>query len=193
MCKTVFLLSLSGSENEENSTNAAIRKVISAISGAAQSSSESKVKEVLKKNKPDALPLPSPSTSGGSPRSSGSGTTSKSDKLPNRNTLEDKRQKSNQDAQPQQSSPKSPNSSSSKSNKVISNGRHEEDSSGTDGEDESEPPTNKPRKPFNKLFEGVVFVMSGFENPYRKSLRDRALEMGAKCKPNWDSTCTHLM
>jgi len=48
-------------------------------------------------------------------------------------------------------------------------------------------------RPFNKLFNGVIFVMSGFENPYRKELRDKAIEMGARCKPDWDSTCTHLM
>lgn len=48
-------------------------------------------------------------------------------------------------------------------------------------------------KPFNKLFEDVVFVMSGYENPYRSDLRNKALEMGAKCKQDWTSICTHLM
>jgi len=51
----------------------------------------------------------------------------------------------------------------------------------------------KKRKPFGKLFEGVIFVMSGFQNPHRKEVRDRAVEMGARYKGDWDSTCTHLM
>ena len=49
------------------------------------------------------------------------------------------------------------------------------------------------RKPFSKLMEDVVFVMSGYQNPYRSELRRKACEMGARCKPDWDNTCTHLM
>lgn len=48
-------------------------------------------------------------------------------------------------------------------------------------------------KPFNKLLNGVTFVISGFENPLRSDLRNQALEMGAFYKSNWDRTCTHLM
>lgn len=48
-------------------------------------------------------------------------------------------------------------------------------------------------KPFKKLFEGVVFSMSGFENPLRGQIRDKAVEMGAKYKADWDRSCTHLM
>lgn len=48
-------------------------------------------------------------------------------------------------------------------------------------------------KPFNKLLENVVFVISGIPNPDRANLRSKALEMGAKYKPDWDNTCTHLM
>ncbi|XP_067012024.2 DNA repair protein XRCC1 isoform X2 [Anabrus simplex] len=48
-------------------------------------------------------------------------------------------------------------------------------------------------KPFNKLLEGVVFVISGYQNPERSNVRSMALEMGAKYKPDWDNSCTHLV
>lgn len=48
-------------------------------------------------------------------------------------------------------------------------------------------------KPFSELLNNVVFVMSGYENPYRSNIRSKALEMGAKYKHNWDLSCTHLM
>ncbi|CAH0386803.1 unnamed protein product [Bemisia tabaci] len=48
-------------------------------------------------------------------------------------------------------------------------------------------------KNFYELLEDVVFVISGFENPYRGQLRSKALEMGAKYKPDWNSACTHLI
>ncbi|XP_046383136.1 DNA repair protein XRCC1 isoform X2 [Ischnura elegans] len=49
------------------------------------------------------------------------------------------------------------------------------------------------RKPFKKLLENVVFVISGFQNPLRGELRSKALEMGAKYKPDWNDSCTHLV
>lgn len=48
-------------------------------------------------------------------------------------------------------------------------------------------------KPFHKLLEGVAFVMSGFQNPFRGELRDKAIEMGAVYKPDWKKGCTHLI
>jgi len=48
-------------------------------------------------------------------------------------------------------------------------------------------------KTFDHLLDGVVFAMSGYENPYRSMLRSKALEMGAVYKNNWDQSCTHLM
>lgn len=48
-------------------------------------------------------------------------------------------------------------------------------------------------KPFDKLLEGVVFVMSGYQNPERGILRQKALDLGARYKGDWDNTCTHLM
>ncbi|KAK7325191.1 hypothetical protein VNO77_29347 [Canavalia gladiata] len=46
---------------------------------------------------------------------------------------------------------------------------------------------------FNKLLEGVVFVLSGFVNPERSMLRSRAMEMGAEYQPDWNSDCTLLV
>ncbi|XP_066909409.1 DNA repair protein XRCC1 [Halyomorpha halys] len=54
-------------------------------------------------------------------------------------------------------------------------------------------PKKAPEKPFNQLMGGVVFAISGFQNPYRSDLRNKALAMGAKYRPDWDSTCTHLL
>ncbi|TKY48131.1 DNA-repair protein XRCC1 [Spatholobus suberectus] len=48
-------------------------------------------------------------------------------------------------------------------------------------------------KSFNKLLEGVVFVLSGFVNPERGMLRSRAMEMGAEYQPDWNSNCTLLV
>ena len=46
---------------------------------------------------------------------------------------------------------------------------------------------------FEKLMQNVVFVLSGFENPQRGQLRDKAVEMGARYKADWGPDCTHLM
>ncbi|OXA42604.1 DNA repair protein XRCC1 [Folsomia candida] len=223
-----------GSPTSSTSTNAAIREVTKAISGASQSSSEHAVKEVLKRPKLDVSSSSSPgldskktknmsseradSLGNKGPRTTNSTTTSTtssstSDKLPSRNNLADpplrkqqkltdEKDKSNQNnvssasssssnsQGPVQASPSStrksgggPNTGSATSSSIAFGGVRRRDSEDAD----------KPHKPFDILFEGVVFVMSGFQNPYRKHLRDRAIEMGAKCKPDWDSSCTHLI
>ncbi|ESR40334.1 DNA-repair protein XRCC1 [Citrus sinensis] len=46
---------------------------------------------------------------------------------------------------------------------------------------------------FSKLLEGVVFVLSGFVNPERSTLRSRAIEMGANYQADWNSNCTLLV
>ncbi|XP_053289607.1 DNA repair protein XRCC1 isoform X1 [Pleuronectes platessa] len=51
----------------------------------------------------------------------------------------------------------------------------------------------KSQVPFNRILEGVVFVLSGFQNPYRGELREKALDMGAKYRPDWMSGATHLI
>ncbi|XP_050068947.1 DNA repair protein XRCC1 [Anopheles maculipalpis] len=48
-------------------------------------------------------------------------------------------------------------------------------------------------KPFGKLLENVVLVISGIVNPDRANIRSQALAMGAKYKPDWDGSCTHLI
>ena len=39
----------------------------------------------------------------------------------------------------------------------------------------------------------IVFVLSGFRNPLRSELRNKATSMGAKYNDDWDEKCTHLM
>ncbi|OTF69743.1 DNA repair protein XRCC1-like protein [Euroglyphus maynei] len=51
----------------------------------------------------------------------------------------------------------------------------------------------KIKKPFEKLFDDIVFVLSGYQNPIRMELKMKALAMGAHYEPEWNSNCTHLM
>ncbi|XP_052617535.1 DNA repair protein XRCC1 isoform X1 [Peromyscus californicus insignis] len=44
-----------------------------------------------------------------------------------------------------------------------------------------------------KILQGVVVVLSGFQNPFRSELRDKALELGAKYRPDWTPDSTHLV
>ncbi|XP_062499516.1 DNA repair protein XRCC1-like isoform X2 [Corticium candelabrum] len=53
--------------------------------------------------------------------------------------------------------------------------------------------TNPSSVPFNEIMKGVRFAFSGFKNPYRGELRDKALALGAKYEPDWGSRCTHLV
>ncbi|XP_063364783.1 DNA repair protein XRCC1 [Cydia amplana] len=43
------------------------------------------------------------------------------------------------------------------------------------------------------LMSGVVFALSGYENPRRARLRDAAVAMGARFERDWNPTCTHLI
>ncbi|KAI3970069.1 hypothetical protein MKW92_047846 [Papaver armeniacum] len=71
----------------------------------------------------------------------------------------------------------------------------------TDDSNEPQSSTNHSKKEtksnekssFSKLMEGVVFVLSGFVNPERGTLRSQALEMGAEFKQDWNSDCTLLV
>ncbi|XP_012684657.2 DNA repair protein XRCC1 [Clupea harengus] len=47
--------------------------------------------------------------------------------------------------------------------------------------------------PLKSIMEGVVFVLSGFQNPLRGELRDKALAMGAKYRTDWTPDSTHLI
>ncbi|XP_065836049.1 DNA repair protein XRCC1-like isoform X2 [Oscarella lobularis] len=59
------------------------------------------------------------------------------------------------------------------------------------------PPPPKKRTqsttPFNKIMSGVTIVLSGFQNPYRGELRDKAIAMGAKYSSDWNTKSTHLI
>lgn len=57
----------------------------------------------------------------------------------------------------------------------------------------SEPPKESPMRSFGRLMEGVTFAMSGFQNPYRAELRQKAVDMGAIYKADWGKGCTHLI
>ncbi|XP_050083258.1 DNA repair protein XRCC1 [Anopheles aquasalis] len=48
-------------------------------------------------------------------------------------------------------------------------------------------------KPFGKLLDNVVLAISGIQHPERGNIRSKALAMGAKYRPDWDSSCTHLI
>merc|ERR1719309_608564 len=48
-------------------------------------------------------------------------------------------------------------------------------------------------KKFGQLLDGVVFTISGLQNPLRGEIRGKGLEMGAKYKGDWDKECTHLI
>jgi len=41
--------------------------------------------------------------------------------------------------------------------------------------------------------DGVVFAISGIQNPARGSFRTQGLEMGAQYRPDWTSDCTVLV
>jgi hypothetical protein len=48
-------------------------------------------------------------------------------------------------------------------------------------------------KPKETIFKGVIFALSGFQNPLRSELRDKGMKLGAKYRPDWTDDCTHLM
>ncbi|XP_071842897.1 DNA repair protein XRCC1-like [Apostichopus japonicus] len=56
-------------------------------------------------------------------------------------------------------------------------------------EEQKEPP----KKKSDEIMKGVRFVLSGYQNPYRGELRDKAVRMGAKYEANWGPGCTHLI
>ncbi|OON14280.1 XRCC1 protein, partial [Opisthorchis viverrini] len=40
---------------------------------------------------------------------------------------------------------------------------------------------------------GVVFCLSGYQNPLRSELREKALDLGASFRQDWGPSCTHLI
>ena len=44
-----------------------------------------------------------------------------------------------------------------------------------------------------QILKGVIFALSGFQNPLRSEIRDMGIKLGAKYRPDWTSDCTHLV
>ena len=53
--------------------------------------------------------------------------------------------------------------------------------------------TSLTKKKFNEFLKGVHFAISGFQNPLRGEIRQKALDMGARYYGDWNSSCTHLV
>uniref|UniRef100_A0A915ARE2 BRCT domain-containing protein n=1 Tax=Parascaris univalens TaxID=6257 RepID=A0A915ARE2_PARUN len=47
--------------------------------------------------------------------------------------------------------------------------------------------------PLNEVLTGVRFSLSGYQNPRRSQLRDKARQMGAIYEADWTPSCTHLI
>lgn len=82
----------------------------------------------------------------------------------------------------------------SKNNNVLNGGCTSKRKADTDDSSKAKhAKIDRETKPFNRLLEGVTFAISGYQNPSRGELRSKACAMGAKYRPDWDNTCTHLM
>ncbi|CAH8516987.1 unnamed protein product [Heterobilharzia americana] len=44
-----------------------------------------------------------------------------------------------------------------------------------------------------KPLSNVIFTLSGYQNPLRSQIRDKAIELGAKYRQDWGPDCTHLI
>ncbi|KAL6334318.1 hypothetical protein AAG906_014719 [Vitis piasezkii] len=78
--------------------------------------------------------------------------------------------------------------------KESKEGEKPEQAKGNGGKSNNRPgASNLSTSNFSNLLEGVVFVLSGFVNPERSTLRSQALEMGAEYQPDWNSNCTLLV
>ena len=45
----------------------------------------------------------------------------------------------------------------------------------------------------SQVLAGVVFALSGYKNPQRGEIRDKATKLGAKYETDWSTNCTHLI
>lgn len=93
---------------------------------------------------------------------------------------------------PKQERKKEGNSDSAKKlDTPRENNKRKHDDSGSSSVKKQKPLVQT--KPFGKLLDGVTIVISGILNPDRANLRTSARSLGAKYKPDWDNSCTHLM
>uniref|UniRef100_A0A1B0CD96 Putative dna repair protein xrcc1 isoform x2 n=1 Tax=Lutzomyia longipalpis TaxID=7200 RepID=A0A1B0CD96_LUTLO len=113
-------------------------------------------------------------------------------------------QGSGEDLQDGDSSQKPKKADRLRRNRIV----HDSEDSDNDGRTSAKKPRRsedvpkiKPKKPekrisyqpFSKLLNGVIFTISGIENPEREDLRKKASAMGARYRPVWSSSCTHLI
>lgn len=141
-----------------------------------------------------AATLQASSSSSASPASTAVGSTSKpQESLKGKRKLdlkeEERKAPSKPSASPSPPAPKKP--------KSLASSRHSAAS--------SVPAPGKPREgtepkapragpqALGQILQGVVVVLSGFQNPFRSELRDKALELGAKYRPDWTPDSTHLI
>ncbi len=59
-----------------------------------------------------------------------------------------------------------------------------------DPDDSSDDESSTSKKP---ALNGVIFALSGFQNPLRSQIRDQGIKLGAKYRPDWTDDCTHLV
>lgn len=99
------------------------------------------------------------------------------------------------------SSPKPDEKSFQRKTTESTKRKYEDSPEGKNG-NKPAPPSKKKREspirdessvPFDEIMKGVVFVISGFVNPERGDLREKALQMGAQYRQDWGIGCTHLI
>ncbi|XP_077077775.1 DNA repair protein XRCC1 [Siphateles boraxobius] len=109
-----------------------------------------------------------------------------------------KKPSSSASAEPNSATPKSKARTSATASPITTGQKTSDKRESPKSKPEPKPkPKPKPKSAepvaFNRIMEGVVFVLSGFQNPFRAELRDKALAMGGRYKPDWTPDSTHLI
>ncbi|XP_066972964.1 DNA repair protein XRCC1-like isoform X2 [Macrobrachium rosenbergii] len=166
----------------------------------------------LKKNAspaPERLKPPQPSTPSSSDAHEERGKEKRKerDRDSDKHRERDKRSKDSEsrvekDREKQKKDKNSDRNSSSESNKRKNDSRDLKRTSSQENKRPSPPSSSsassgssskRKTAPFASLLKGVTFVLSGYQNPLRSQIRDMMLEMGARYKPDWEPSCTHLI
>ncbi|XP_050416931.1 DNA repair protein XRCC1 [Patella vulgata] len=159
------------------------------LKGAAAIRAVSKLVEETRS--PSTIERKTASTPSPSASVSTSSSSSSSSSKPSPSTV--KRKHSGSDDEEKRPQIKAPLRKQSTSLSSVSSNKSHEDKAPPLKKIKSEPVKQSPIKEFSKLMEKVIFAMSGYQNPYRGELRDKALEMGGTYKPDWGRGCTHLI
>ncbi|KAK7158276.1 hypothetical protein R3I93_009477 [Phoxinus phoxinus] len=109
-----------------------------------------------------------------------------------------KKPSSSASAEPNSATPKSKARTSATASPITTGQKTSDKRESPKSKPEPKPkPKPKPKSAepvaFNRIMEGVVFVLSGFQNPFRGELRDKALAMGGRYKSDWTPDSTHLI